>query len=66
LKKLNKYSNSQDILRIGFPEGPTSHCIQITSSEIEALERQYLLAYIIKKTEKIYKEIKEKAIRKRK
>lgn len=64
-QEIEQYARFQDILTFGFPEGQSSNWIQIIPSEIEALEDQYLLAFIIKKTEKIYQEIKEKTVKKR-
>ncbi|CAI2386077.1 unnamed protein product [Moneuplotes crassus] len=66
LDDIREFAQYRDLLKISFPEVQNSSPVVVSSEEIESLENQYMLAYMIKKTEKIHKEIKEKAIKKRK
>lgn len=66
LDDIREFAQFRDLLKISFPETQNSSPVVAESEEIESLESQYMLAYMIKKTEKIHKEIKEKAIKKRK
>jgi hypothetical protein len=54
-----KYSKNHDILSVGFQYSEQHHVIKITSDEIDSYESQYMLAHIIKKTERLYREMKE-------
>lgn len=54
-----KYSKNHDILTVGVQFNEQHHVIKISPEEIESYESQYMLAHIIKKTERLYREMKE-------
>jgi hypothetical protein len=62
---INYYARMHNILTIGFSEGPQSNEIKLSHSEIVGFESQYILAYVIKKTEKLYNEIHDNSAKKK-